>query len=198
MSDAAPNRRLATILFADIDGYSRLMRADEERTFSDLRAHLDELVAPVVGRFHGRIVKTVGDGVLVEFASAVEAVRSAVELQRGVTVELEVGGAAPFDEHVRKDHVLFLLESEQLAAVRGPFRDQGGESNQRINGVDMWLESPGLMLQVPSFEERDVKLGGLAPGRYSLRSFPDDLVFEPVSFDVGPAGGRITLRWRRR
>jgi class 3 adenylate cyclase/TolB-like protein/Tfp pilus assembly protein PilF len=84
MPDESPNRRLATILFADIDGYSRLMRADEERTFSDLRAHLAELVAPVVERFHGRIVKTVGDGVLVEFASAVEAVKSAVELQRGM------------------------------------------------------------------------------------------------------------------
>ncbi|MDP2330895.1 MAG: adenylate/guanylate cyclase domain-containing protein [Reyranella sp.] len=85
---AAPgtSRRLATILFADIDGYSRLMRADEEQTLDDLRAHLAELVAPVVERFHGRIVKTVGDGVLVEFGSAVEAIRSAVELQRGMFV----------------------------------------------------------------------------------------------------------------
>lgn len=78
------NRRLATILFADVFGYSRMMRADEERTLVDLRAHLAELVAPVVEQFHGRIVKTVGDGVLVEFGSAVEAVRSAVELQRGM------------------------------------------------------------------------------------------------------------------
>jgi len=84
MPETVPNRRLATILFADIDGYSRLMRADEERTLDDLRAHLAELVGPVVERFRGRIVKTVGDGVLVEFASAVEAVRSAVELQRGM------------------------------------------------------------------------------------------------------------------
>jgi adenylate cyclase len=84
MPSSGTNRRLATILFADIDGYSRLMRADEEQTLDDLRAHLTELVGPVVERFHGRIVKTVGDGVLVEFASAVEAVRSAVELQRGM------------------------------------------------------------------------------------------------------------------
>ena len=84
MPDEAPNRRLATILFADIDGYTRLMRADEEGTLTDLRAHLAELVGPVVERFRGRIVKTVGDGVLAEFASAVEAVKSAVELQRGM------------------------------------------------------------------------------------------------------------------
>jgi adenylate cyclase len=84
MSGSDTNRRLATILVADIEGYSRLMRADEEQTLVDLRAHLRELVAPVVERFHGRIVKTVGDGILVEFGSAVEAVRSAVELQRGM------------------------------------------------------------------------------------------------------------------
>ena len=90
MPSSGTSRRLATILFADIDGYSRLMRADEERTLDDLHAHLTELVGPVVERFHGRIVKTVGDGVLVEFASAVEAVRSAVELQRGM-VERNVG-----------------------------------------------------------------------------------------------------------
>jgi class 3 adenylate cyclase/Tfp pilus assembly protein PilF len=84
MPSSGTNRRLATIMFADIDGYSRLMRADEEQTLDDLHAHLAELVGPVVERFHGRIVKTVGDGVLVEFASAVEAVRSAVELQRGM------------------------------------------------------------------------------------------------------------------
>ncbi len=79
------NRRLATILFADVAGYSRLMRADEEQTLTDLSAHLAELVTPVIDRFHGRIVKTVGDGVMAEFGSAVEAVRSAVELQRGMT-----------------------------------------------------------------------------------------------------------------
>jgi adenylate cyclase len=78
------NRRLAIILFADVAGYSRLMRADEDQTFADLRAHLAELVAPVLERFHGRLVKNLGDGVLAEFGSAVEAVRCAVELQRGM------------------------------------------------------------------------------------------------------------------
>jgi len=90
MSDSGANRRLATLLFADVAGYSRMMRADEEQTLVDLHAHLAELVAPVVGRYHGRIVKTVGDSVLVEYGSAVEAVRSAVELQRGM-IERNVG-----------------------------------------------------------------------------------------------------------
>ncbi len=84
MSGSTTTRRLATILVADVDGYSRLMRADEERTFVDLHGHLAELVAPVIERFDGRIVKTVGDGVLAEFGSAVQAVRASVELQRGM------------------------------------------------------------------------------------------------------------------
>ena len=78
------NRRLATILFADVAGYSRLVRADEERTLSDLQAHLAELVAPVVDRFHGRIVKSLGDGVLAEFGSVVDAVRCAIDVQRAM------------------------------------------------------------------------------------------------------------------
>src|SRR5262245_15114783 len=93
MQGAATNRRLATIMVADIHGYSRLMRADEEQTLHDLQAHLRELVAPVVGRFGGRIVKTLGDGVLVEFGSAVEAVRAAVDMQRGMS-ERNIGVAA--------------------------------------------------------------------------------------------------------
>jgi class 3 adenylate cyclase/TolB-like protein/Flp pilus assembly protein TadD len=84
MTGSGGNRRLATILFADVAGYSRMMRADEEQTLVDLRAHLAELVTPVVERSNGRIVKTMGDGVLVEFGSAVEAMHSAIELQRGM------------------------------------------------------------------------------------------------------------------
>jgi len=84
MTDSGGNRRLATILFADVAGYSRMMRADEEQTLVDLRGHLAQLVAPVVERFHGRIVKTVGDAVMVEFGSAVEAMQASIELQRGM------------------------------------------------------------------------------------------------------------------
>jgi class 3 adenylate cyclase/TolB-like protein/Tfp pilus assembly protein PilF len=84
MSDSGTYRRLATILFADVAGYSRMMRAAEEQTLGDLRAHLAELIAPVVARHHGRIVKTVGDGILIEYGSPVEAVRCAIDLQRGM------------------------------------------------------------------------------------------------------------------
>ena len=75
-------RRLAAILAADVAGYSRVMGADEEGTHERLKAHRRELVDPKIGEHSGRIVKTTGDGILVEFASVVDAVRCAAELQR--------------------------------------------------------------------------------------------------------------------
>jgi adenylate cyclase len=77
-------RRLAAILAADVAGYSRLMGADEEGTHERLQAHRRELIKPKISEHSGRIVKTTGDGILVEFASVVDAVRCAAELQRAM------------------------------------------------------------------------------------------------------------------
>jgi TolB-like protein/class 3 adenylate cyclase len=77
-------RRLAAILAADVAGYSRLMGTDEEGTHERLRAHFRELVDPKIKEHHGRIVKNTGDGLLAEFQSVVDAVRCAVEVQRGM------------------------------------------------------------------------------------------------------------------
>jgi adenylate cyclase len=81
---ARAERRLAAILAADVAGYSRLMGADEEGTHERLKAHLRELVDPKIEEHRGRIVKNTGDGFLAEFASVVDAVRCAVEVQRGM------------------------------------------------------------------------------------------------------------------
>jgi adenylate cyclase len=75
-------RRLAAILAADVAGYSRLMGANEEGTIERLKAHRRELIDPKIAEHHGRIVKTTGDGMLVEFASVVDAVRCGVEVQQ--------------------------------------------------------------------------------------------------------------------
>jgi adenylate cyclase len=80
----ATTRRLAAILAADVAGYSRLMGAHEEGTHERLKAHLAELIDPKIREHHGRIVKTTGDGVLVEFGSVVDAVRCAAEIQRAM------------------------------------------------------------------------------------------------------------------
>ena len=78
-------RRLAAILVADVVGYSRLMGANEEATHARLKSLRRELIDPKITQHRGRIVKTTGDGMLIEFPSVVEAVRCAVEVQRGVT-----------------------------------------------------------------------------------------------------------------
>jgi adenylate cyclase len=77
-------RRLAAILAADVAGYSRLMGADEEGTLAQLKTHRRVLVDPKIAEHRGRIVKTTGDGMLVEFASVVDALRCAIGVQRGM------------------------------------------------------------------------------------------------------------------
>src|ERR1700741_5161779 len=80
----AATRRLAAILAADVAGYSRLMGVDEEGTHERLSAHFRELVDPKIKEHRGRTVKNTGDGLLAEFASVVDAVRCAAEVQRGM------------------------------------------------------------------------------------------------------------------
>jgi TolB-like protein/class 3 adenylate cyclase len=90
-------RRLTAILAADVAGYSRLMGADEEGTHERLKVHRVALVDPNIAEHHGRIVKTTGDGLLVEFPSVVDAVRCAVDVQRGM---VEQNAAIPADERI--------------------------------------------------------------------------------------------------
>ena len=77
-------RRLAAVLAADVAGYSRLMGADERGTLEALKAHRREVIDPAIAGHKGRIVKTTGDGMLVEFSSVVDAVRCAVEVQQAM------------------------------------------------------------------------------------------------------------------
>src|SRR5580704_4856089 len=77
-------RKLAAILVADIVGYSRLTGADEEGTLARLRALRSDLFTPTVTIYNGRVVKTTGDGAIVEFRSVVEAVRCAVDVQSSI------------------------------------------------------------------------------------------------------------------
>jgi adenylate cyclase len=90
-------RRLTAILAADVAGYSRLMGADEEGTHEGLRAHLREQIEPNIAEHRGRIVKNTGDGFLAEFQSVVDAVRCAVEVQRGMA---DRNAATPPDKRI--------------------------------------------------------------------------------------------------
>jgi adenylate cyclase len=90
-------RRLAAVLAADVAAYSRLIGADEEGTLARLKAHRRELIDPKIAEHRGRLVKTTGDGLLVEFTSVVDALRCAAEVQAALT---ERNGAVPADRRI--------------------------------------------------------------------------------------------------
>lgn len=98
MAEQGEQRRLAAIFAADMVGYSRLMEADERGTIARQKAHRTELIEPKISEHHGRIVKTTGDGMLVEFASVVDAVECAVAIQRAM-VQREMD--LPEDRRIR-------------------------------------------------------------------------------------------------
>ena len=127
-------RRLAAVLAADVAGYSRLMGRDEERTLAQLKTLRKTLVDPAIATHRGRIVKTTGDGMLVEFASAVDAARCATELQRemadgniGVPPELRiefrigihVGDIIIDDDDIFGDGVNIAARLESIAEPGG-------------------------------------------------------------------------------
>src|SRR6266436_8458499 len=97
MAQERVERRLTAILAADVAGYSRLMGADEEGTLAALKKVRAEVVDPGIADNRGRIVKTTGDGLLVEFSSVVDALRCAIEVQAGVS---ERNAAVPADRRI--------------------------------------------------------------------------------------------------
>jgi adenylate cyclase len=147
MATTTATRRLAAILAADVVGYSRLMGADEEGTHKRVKAHLVELIDPKIREHHGRIVKTTGDGVLAEFASVVDAVRCAGEVQRGMLdrdldlaqerrlrfrIGVNLGDVIADGDDIYGDGVNIAARLEGLAApggicISGTVRDHVGD-----------------------------------------------------------------------
>ena len=106
MAEQQITRRLAAILAADVAGYSRMMEADEAGTLAAMRQIWNETFNPSVAEHHGRIVKMMGDGALVEFGSVVDAVECAVAIQRAMGERNLSGGAAgrvPYRHQSRRD-----------------------------------------------------------------------------------------------
>ena len=134
MPEDQVDRRLAAILAADVAGYSRRMGIDEEGTLRQLKAHRKELVDPKITEHRGHIVKTTGDGMLVEFVSVVDAVRCAVDIQRGMVernvevptdkriefrVGINVGDIISDDNDIYGDGVNVAARLEALAEPGG-------------------------------------------------------------------------------
>ena len=98
MSEQTADRRLVTILMADVVEYSRLMETDEARTLRALQEHQFALINPTIGQHHGRVVKLMGDGVMVEFQSVVDAVECAISIQSGMVARNE---SVPEDQQIK-------------------------------------------------------------------------------------------------
>src|SRR5215468_2215571 len=81
---AAPRRRLTAVMLADVVDYSRMMSRSEDATHARVAGHARELIDPTIDKYNGRVVRSMGDGLLVEFVSALDAVRCALDIQRGL------------------------------------------------------------------------------------------------------------------
>ncbi len=157
-SEPRVERRLAAVLAADVAGYSRLMGRDEERTLAELKSLRKTLFDPTIAAHRGRIVKTTGDGLLVEFASAVDAARCAVEVQRGVAeqnanvpqetriefrIGIHVGDVIIDDNDIFGDGVNIAARLEGIAEPGGVCISD--DAQRQIRGkVDTAFEDMGL------------------------------------------------------
>ena len=182
-------RRLAAVLAADVAGYSRLMGLDEEGTLARLKA-VRKLVDPAIASHRGRIVKTTGDGMLVEFASAVDAVRCAVEVQRGMAAQ---NGSVPQDTRIEfrigihvgdiiiDDNDIFG-DGVNIAARLEGIAEPGGvcisdDAQRQIRGkVDIDFDDMGeqaLKNIVEPMRAWRARLGGDAPSTAQKRNSAD-------------------------
>jgi TolB-like protein/tetratricopeptide (TPR) repeat protein len=140
-----PNRRLTTILAADAVGYSRLVGTDEEGTLKRLRAIRSELIDPLIAAHRGRIVKTTGDGLLVEFASVVDAVRSAVEMQRAIAAS-----NAPLAPDKRIEFRVGINLGDVVVEDDGDLMGDGVNVAARLEGI---AEPGGICLSSAAYDQ---------------------------------------------
>lgn len=145
-------RKLSAILAADVAGYSRLMGADEEGTLDRLNSHRREHVDPCVARHRGRIVKTTGDGLLADFASVVDAVRCAVEVQAGMA---ERNAAVAADERLE---FRIGINVGDIIEQDGDVFGEGVNIAARLEGI---AEPGGICVSARVQEDAAGKIGGL-------------------------------------
>ena len=143
-------RRIAAILSADVVDYSRLMGVDEARTLGVLRAHLGELIDPAIAEYNGRVVRLMGDGVLVDFASAIDAVECAVQIQQGMAMR---NAEAPDDPQIA-----FRI-GINLGDVIMEGDDIFGESVNIAARLQELADPGAVYISGPVFEQVDGKVG---------------------------------------
>ena len=184
MAEARVERRLAAILAADVAGYSRLTGADEEGTHAALKAHRHELIEPKIAEHHGRIVKTTGDGALVEFASAVNSVRCAVDIQKAMVernVDIPQGRRVAFRIGINVGDI--IVEDDDIYG-------DGVNIAARLEGL---AETGGICISRQAYEQIEGKLSltcrSLGPQK--LKNIPKPVEVYAIDFDGSHATGPV-------
>lgn len=194
MAEESVQRRLAAILAADVVGYSRLMGRDEEGTLAALTGHLTELIEPCIADHNGRVVKTTGDGLLVEFASIVDATRCAIAFQTGMRARNAVVAA---DKRI--EFRIGLNIGDMIVQAGDVFGD-GVNVAARIEGI---AAPNGISLSEDAFRQVEgrIKAGFVDAGLQHLKNIDRPIRVYHVQGDGGartvtPIGVRLK-RWRR-
>ena len=178
-------RRLTAILAADVAGYSRLMGADEEGTLAALKALRSELIDPKVAEYQGRIVKTTGDGALVEFASVFDAVRCALDIQRAT---LARNSGIPED---RRIEFRIGINIGDIIIDEADIYGDGVNVAARLESI---AERNGICISRQVLDQIDGKIdiAYRELGRQNLKNIAKPVeVFAIDPNDVGPPGSRV-------
>src|SRR5215471_13324022 len=184
MSEQAPQRRLAAILAADVVGYSRMMQVDEAGTMAALKSRRTEILQPLVSKHHGRIIKVMGDGVLVEFASAVSAVQCAVDLQQAM---------AASNRELSEDRQIMLRIGINLGDVIVEGSDLYGDGVNIAARLEA-LAGPGSVFisgKVRQEVANKLKLTLDDLGEQSLKNVAETVRVYRVSAPAGPTGDTV-------
>src|SRR5262245_48605006 len=203
MTERRPQRRLAAVLAADVVGYSRLMEADEAGTLATLKARRNGVLNPLVAKHQGRVFKTTGDGVLVEFASAVNAVQCAVDLQQAMA-------AANVDQP--EDLRIVLRIGVNLDDVMVEGGDLYGDGVNIATRLEALAEPGGILISGTAHDSirNKVRVGFNDLGAQNLKNIAESvrayrlrLPMSPHSagsaarLGAGDARDRISWRWAR-
>jgi len=178
------DRRLAAILAADIAGYSRLMSEDEAGTLAALQAHRSELIMPTIERHRGRIVKLMGDGILAEFGSVVEAVACATEVQHQMEVR---------NRSVPADRRMLLRMGVHLGDIIIDGDDIYGDGVNIAARLEGIAENGGVCISRQAYDQIDGKLPvNCRPlGSQKLKNIPKPVEVYAIEVGGADAASRI-------
>ena len=176
-------RKLAAILAADVVGYSRLMEQDEAKTFHRVKAHRNELVEPAIAEHRGCIFKLMGDGLLAEFGSVVDAVECAVDIQRGMA---ERNAGEPEDQRID------IRIGINLGEVIVEGADRHGDGVNIAARLEQLADAGGICVSGKVANEVEKKLAfGFEPiGAQKVKNISEPIPVYRVKIDGAPAPRR--------